>query len=133
MYNIRHLKMGGMSMNCMKCGREMVEEQAFCAECLAEMEKYPVKPGTVVHLPRRREEPFVKKAHPRRRTAQTPEEQLKGMKRLIRILLATLLVSTVLLIVSGYFAVVHLMESDVVLLPGQNYSSITSTENALPE
>ena len=132
LYNRLNLKMGGIAMNCMKCGREMTEKQSFCAECLEEMEKYPVKPGAVVHLPRRREENASKKAHQRRKTSQSPEEQIKGYKRLIRVLLATLLVSTILLGVSGYFAVVHLMEKDVVFLPGQNYSSITSGENKLP-
>ena len=40
-------------MNCMKCGREIDEAQAFCAGCLEEMEKYPVKPDVVVKLPNR--------------------------------------------------------------------------------
>ena len=115
-------------MNCMKCGREMTQQQAFCEECLAEMEKYPVKPGTVVHLPRRREENTAKKGYHRRKHIQTPEEQVKSLKKMVRVLLVTLLVSTILLAVSGYFALAHLMEEDVVFLPGQNYSSVTSEE-----
>ena len=35
-------------MSCMKCGKEVSEDQVFCPECLAEMERYPVKPGTPV-------------------------------------------------------------------------------------
>ena len=115
-------------MNCMKCGRDMTQQQAFCEECLAEMEKYPVKPGTVVHLPRRREETGGKKSHNRRKHLQSPEDQVKSLKRMVRVLLVTLLVSTILLVVSGYFTLVHLAEKDVVRLPGQNYSSITTEE-----
>ena len=40
-------------MNCVKCGREIPEDQVFCEICLTEMENYPVKPGTAVHIPPR--------------------------------------------------------------------------------
>ena len=120
-------------MYCMKCGREMTQQQAFCEACLAEMEKYPVKPGTVIHLPSRREETGPKKTAHRRKGIQSPEEQVKTLKRLVRVLLATLLVATALLGVAGYFAVNHLLEEDPVLLPGQNYSSVTSEEFPMPE
>ena len=50
-----------------------------------------------------------------------------------KLLLATLLVATALLGVAGYFAVNHLLEEDPVLLPGQNYSSVTSEEFPIPE
>ena len=115
-------------MNCMKCGRETAEEQVFCQQCLEEMEKYPVKPGTVIHLPRRGEETAVKKTHQRRKAPPSPEEQVKSLKKNIRTLLVMLLISTILLVVSGYFAVVHLLENDISFLPGQNYSSITQTD-----
>lgn len=48
-------------MNCMKCGQETVDEHVFCEKCLAVMEKYPVRPGAVVMLPRRREPSVIKK------------------------------------------------------------------------
>ena len=112
-------------MNCMKCGRETVEDDVFCGECLAEMEKYPVRPGVVVHLPRRREEPAAKKSYGRRKAAPPPEEQVKRLKKVIRRLNIALLVLVLLLLIAGYFAAVHLMESDVEFLPGQNYNSVT--------
>ena len=112
-------------MNCMKCGRETVEDDVFCGECLAEMEKYPVRPGVVVHLPRRREEPAAKKSYGRRKAAPSPEEQVKRLKKVIRRLNIALLVLVLLLLIAGYFAAVHLMESDVEFLPGQNYNSVT--------
>jgi len=116
-------------MKCMKCGQE-IGEGAFCAECLAEMEKYPIKPGTVVHLPRRKKEPPVKKPLSRRKAPPAPEEQVKSLRKLVRRLILALLVTTVLLAVTGYFTVTHLLENDVVRLPGQNYSAIESTEPA---
>ena len=49
-------------MNCMKCGRETDDNNVFCQNCLLEMEKYPVQPGSVVLLPRRKESSVVRKA-----------------------------------------------------------------------
>ena len=43
-------------MYCMKCGKEVKENQVFCDACLVIMEKYPVKPGTHIQLPHR---PFL--------------------------------------------------------------------------
>ena len=41
-------------MQCMKCGLEIPDGQVFCDGCLEIMDKYPVKPGTPVHiLPRK--------------------------------------------------------------------------------
>ena len=120
-------------MNCMKCGREIAEGQVFCDGCLAEMGKYPVKPGTLVRLPERRSEPVGKKPHPRRKQAAAPEEQVKKLRRTLRRLIAALVVSLILLGVSGYFAVVHLLESRIVVLPGQNYSAIVSEETGEAE
>ena len=47
-------------MNCMKCGREISDDNVFCTDCLLEMEKYPVDSGVVVLLPRRRESSIQK-------------------------------------------------------------------------
>ena len=110
-------------MNCMKCGRE-IADGVFCGECLAEMDRYPIKPGTVVTLPVRKVVP--KKVHSRRKTQLTPEEQLKRLRRLALRMLVVIVILTVLLMVTGYFAVIHLMESEVGFLPGQNYSAIVS-------
>ena len=30
-------------MGCMKCGKDITDDNVFCADCLQEMEKYPVK------------------------------------------------------------------------------------------
>ena len=38
---------------CLKCGKKPAQHAVFCNECLEVMERYPVKPGTVIHLPKR--------------------------------------------------------------------------------
>lgn len=120
-------------MNCMKCGRETVDNQVFCNECLADMENYPVRPGMVVHLPRRREEPIAKKSSGRRKAPPPTEEQVKSLKKQVRRFRLAVLLLALLLAVTGYFSMVHFQEQDMDLLPGQNYSSATSSEETLPE
>ncbi len=90
MYNIAIVYLGVSSVNCLKCGREIEEGQVFCNDCLVQMAKYPVKPGTAVQLPSRGSAAVSKKVHSRRRTKAAPEEQLKALKKRIRILSALL-------------------------------------------
>ena len=110
-------------MNCLKCGRETPAEQVFCEDCQLEMEKYPVKPGTVVLLPHRRENSSPKKIS--RRRSLPLEEQVKAMKSWIRILAVSLAVSLVLILVMVYPSIQYMMEDHFKI--GQNYSSVTST------
>lgn len=112
-------------MNCLKCGREIDEGQVFCNDCLTEMAKYPVKPGTAVLLPARGNAAASKKVHTRRRGKPAPEEQLKSLKTRIRILSLLLAVCMILLIVLSVFTFRYLKEDD--FLPGQNYSAVTAT------
>ena len=111
-------------MNCLKCGREIEEGQVFCNDCLVQMAKYPVKPGTAVQLPSRGS-CRSKKVHSRRRTKAAPEEQLKALKKRIRILSALLSVCVVLLIVLSVVTLRYMSANR--LLPGQNYSAVTAT------
>lgn len=113
-------------MNCLKCGRETASEQIFCQDCLLEMEKYPIKPGTVVQLPQRRETPVLRRT---RRRIPSSEELIRQLQRTVRILAALLLVSWVLIVVLLVPTLEHLQEDHY--LPGQNYSSIDS--NALED
>lgn len=110
-------------MNCMKCGRETTAEQVFCDDCRLEMEKYPVKPGTVVLLPRRREYVAPKKAS--KRHAIPLEEQVRILKNRARWLLILLLVCVALILAMVYPSVQYLMEDHFKI--GQNYTSITTT------
>ena len=68
-------------MNCMKCGRESQSGKAFCPDCLAIMAEYPVKPGTPIHIPKRKEY----------------EERLRVQLRWLSVVAVALLAAVVLL------------------------------------
>ena len=125
MYNIAIVYLGVRHMNCLKCGREIEEGQVFCNDCLVQMAKYPVKPGTAVQLPSRGSAAVSKKVHSRRRSKTVPEEQLKALKKRIRILSVLLSVCVVLLIVLSVVTLRYMSANR--LLPGQNYSAVTAT------
>ena len=110
-------------MNCMKCGRETPAEQVFCEECLLEMEKYPVKPGTVVFLPTRKDHTVLKK--PTKKRIVSLEEQVRILKKRVRVLITVLLLCVILILAMLYPTVQYLREDHFKL--GQNYTSITVT------
>ena len=112
-------------MGCMKCGRETVSEQVFCPDCLAEMEKYPVRPGTVVQLPPSRKTAAAVKKHPKKRVIP-PEEHVKTLAKRCRVLTIALLVVTAIALALAVPAVEHLMEDRFKI--GQNYTTVTPTE-----
>ena len=115
-------------MNCMKCGREIDGDQVFCQECLFEMEKYPVKPGTSVQLPPRREQPSPKKTHTRYRGKMSLEEQVRYLRKQLWILSVILAVCLILLAVLAVPAFRHFRENH--FLPGQNYSAVDASNSA---
>lgn len=110
-------------MNCLKCGRETPAEQVFCEECLLEMEKYPVKPGTVVLLPRGRDTVSTKKIIKRR--VLSTEEQLKAARKRIKALSVAFLVMLLLALLMAYPSVLYLKSRQMKI--GQNYTAIIST------
>lgn len=111
-------------MNCMKCGREFQEQGVFCRDCLEEMEKYPVLPGTVVQLPRHREQiPFRRTL---KRHVPSAEEQLAKLRKTVAILLLLLMIC-VGLIVLMFNPTMHYIGHDHFAI-GQNYSSVTSNQ-----
>lgn len=75
----------------------------FCPDCLAEMKRYPVKPGTKVQIPARPEIPERKRS--RSRKERSPEEQIAALHKLVQMLvilvaaLATTLAVTVGLLI----------------------------------
>lgn len=121
-YNIRIVYSEVRDVNCLKCGREIEEGQVFCNDCLVQMAKYPVKPGTAVQLPSRGSAAAAKKVHARRRGKTALEEQLKARVRVLSVLLA---VCVVLLIVLSVVTLRYMSANR--LLPGQNYSAVTAT------
>lgn len=111
-------------MGCLKCGRDTISEQVFCPDCLAEMQKYPVRPGTVVQLPSRKHSSAVKKVM-KRRTVPL-DDQVKILKKRVRTLTLLLIVATAIAIAMSVPAVEHLMENHFKI--GQNYTTVTATE-----
>ena len=111
-------------MTCMKCGQEISDDQVFCQECLDVMDKYPVKPGTVVLLPRvSQSQPKFHRRHP----VIPPEEQIHALKKRVRGLVLALILALVATAGLAFVTVMdYLEDKDVQFLPGQNYSSSTS-------
>ena len=112
-------------MQCMKCGREIPAGDVFCQECLTEMEKYPVKPGTAVHIPKQPQHKRVLD----RRPVVTPERKVEILTRRIRILGWLLTLAVALVICLGALTLTLLQEEDDGPAIGQNYSSATQTES----
>lgn len=110
-------------MNCLRCGRETVDEGLFCPDCLDVMKDCPIPPRTAVLLPRRREEQPVKKLV--RRKIPSAEEQLKRVKRQLRCVTAAMVLFAILAGAFGVMGWRFYVKSRV--RPGQNYTSVTST------
>ena len=115
-------------MNGMKCGRETENEQVFCQDCLQVMEKFPILPGTVVLLPRRREPSVIKKAT--KRHISTAEEQVKVLRKRV-MTLTILLVVCIAAIVLMFNPTMHYVLDEHVEI-GQNYSTITTPTASSP-
>lgn len=114
-------------MNCLRCGRETDEDQAFCLECQKEMAKYPIDPNAVVQLPVRRQ-PQPRKPAKRR---IPPEEQIRLLKLRIR-LYACLLAVALIAVVCLAIPVIHGIGQQKFAI-GQNYSTVkTETEATAP-
>ena len=113
-------------MRCMKCGREIPEQQVFCRDCLEDMKNHPVKANVTVQLPPRTEAPVVKKK-PRRYRDAKPEELLRHQKLLIRCLCAALAVSVaaVVLLAGMLLELLNKQEADFNI--GQNYGTVTDS------
>ena len=108
-------------MTCMKCGREIEADQAFCSQCLELMAQYPVKPDIVVKLPRHQDDP--PKKSPSRKRNRTPEEQIALLKRRNRWLTATTCLLLVISVILAFLSVDFFRQLDMQKLLGQNYST----------
>jgi len=111
-------------MNCMKCGRETQAENVFCEDCLLEMKKHPVLPGTVVLLPRRREPSVLKKTV--KRHMPTFEEQIAILRKRVMILTVLLMLCIAAIALMIKPTMHYVLDEHVEI--GQNYSSVVSTE-----
>lgn len=118
-------------MYCMKCGREIPEEEYFCPDCLEEMTHYPVKPGTVVQLPIQPKAAPVKKPV-RRRRVLTPEEQVKRLRKKLRFYRIFLVFLAGLIVALSILAYLTVQDEVSEFLPGQNYHSGETEEDGPP-
>ena len=111
-------------MQCMKCGKDTPAEQIFCDDCLQAMEAYPIKPGTVVNLPRQRTSVELKKTVHRKRIL-TADEQIANLQKHLRHarILAWLL--AILLLASSGMLVYEIVNPDGPVI-GLNYTIDTS-------
>ena len=71
-------------MNCVKCGKKTEGTDVFCPECLETMKRYPVKPGTKIHIPVR-PEPAERK-QTKTKKEKSPEEQIAALQKLVKLL-----------------------------------------------
>ena len=105
----------------MRCSKDTQNGQVFCADCLAVMEQYPVNPNVTVRLPRRPDPQFARKPSWRRMPSE--EEQIRILKRKVKVLRWLLAAALAVIIALSIPAAIHLMEGGDGFLPGQNYSS----------
>lgn len=108
---------------CLKCGKETEATQVFCPECLEQMSRYPVKPGTPVHLPNR---PAVHERQPVRKRERTPSQTIAELQTLIRWLTVTIAVLSVLLCATAGFLIHTLDDKSDTDTIGRNYTADTS-------
>ena len=113
-------------MRCMKCSREVPEQQAFCEACLEEMAKHPVKANAVVQLPPRTEAPVAKKKAHRHRDPK-PEDILRQQRLIIRCLCAALAVAVAAFVLTAVMLLRLMDQRDNAPNIGQNYETITES------
>lgn len=109
-------------MYCLRCGKDTSGNQVFCDSCLESMEKYPIKPGTAVQLPKRKAPIPVKKSF-RRVRATTAEELVVHMRKAIRVLAVMLAICLLLLSVAGGL-LIHYWQTAPEAPKGQNYTVV---------
>ncbi len=111
---------------CLKCGKKTEGQAVFCNECLVIMEQYPVKPGTVVHLPRR--QPRQDSQQKSDFDEQTQTAQLAHQRGMIRWLTAVIAGLSLLLVLTAVLLIHTLDNIQSVPAIGRNYTTSTSAE-----
>ena len=114
-------------MQCMKCGRDLDENQVFCDICREDMKEYPVKPGTVVLLPH-----YAQYSQPKRAPKRiiTHEEQVRRLKKRNRTLAYLLALAVTCAISFGMLCLYLYAEYEDKFLPGQNYTVVESEKKS---
>ncbi len=121
-------------MNCMKCGAKIEHDQVFCPDCLAEMEKYPVKPGITVQIPPQRKskpQPASKNAIRHQSKAEL-EVKYKKLKSTNRTLIALCIILFVTTLVFGAMTFNILERWELAQQWGKNYQTVVETNSTNP-
>ena len=113
-------------MYCMKCGKEIQENQVFCEACLVIMGKYPVKPGIHIQIPQR---PVSTAGKPvSRKRILSPDEKLQQLRRRVK-RLALALVCCILALGLTVTMLVHtIAEQKASASIGKNYNTVGDAE-----
>lgn len=116
-------------MYCMKCGKKIPEKQAFCDNCLAVMDQFPVKPETHVQLPNRQIPTSAKKS-PVRKRSHSVEEQLVRSRKIIQWLSIALAASVLALFLSVSLLIETIVPEKQAGVIGQNYNTTGAAKQA---
>ena len=126
MYNGPDMTMGGVAVNCMKCGRETKVDAVFCDECLEHMDRHPVPPNTLVYVPSEKDRASAKK-HSNLPPVVTAEDQVKRLTKKVHVLGLLLALFVGATVFFGLLSVDTLHELSVTKFIGKNYTSVTSS------
>lgn len=110
-------------MYCLRCGRDTQDDHVFCDLCHQNMDSYPVKPGTAIHLPHRTDPTPVKKKA-RRVTAEEQVVQLRKSLRRARAFIAVLILLIGLAAAGAFYWLTHQEGSNI----GRNYNVDTTQQ-----
>ena len=126
LYNESDTKMGGVAVNCMKCGRETKGDAVFCDECLDHMERHPVPANMLVYVPSEKDRASAIK-HSTVAPVITAEDQVKRLTKKIQGLWLLIALLIGILVFLALLSMDALHELNVSKFIGKNYTSITSS------
>lgn len=84
-------------MSCLRCGRDTENQQVFCAACLEEMARHPVRSDTPVYLPVRKTREAPRKQYRWQRRERSAEEIIAILRKRVRILTAACVILAMML------------------------------------
>jgi len=108
------------SVPCIKCGREIAPNAVFCTECLEDMEKHPIAPGTPVVL---HDKPVFASRRTQGRKSRKPEEQVRSLKTAVAWLIAGVVLLAAALTVVTLLWLTEAKQTPDAPPPGENYQT----------
>ena len=122
--------MGGVAVNCMKCGRETKDDDVFCLECLDHMERHPVAENMLVYVPTAKDRAAAEKKLTVTHPVISEEDQVKRLHRKVEILRLLVILFVGASLFFGILSMETLHELKLSNLIGKNYTTIIATEAA---